>query len=75
MNPSLNGKSVNCISNLIIMNTLCKYEYKLLISNIELNKDVIQHFFKPINNNRLDESQKDLGIIWGEQSNRDGIYG
>jgi len=48
---------------------------KLLISNIELNKAVIQYFFKPINNNRLDESQKDLGIIWGEQSNRDGIYG
>jgi len=47
---------------------------KLLISNIELNKDVIQHFFKPINNNRLDKSQKIRAMIWGEQSNRDEIY-
>jgi hypothetical protein len=47
---------------------------KLLISNIELNKDVIQHFFKPINNNRLDESKKIRAMIWGEQSNRDEIY-
>jgi len=46
---------------------------KLLISNIELNKDVIQHFFKPINNNRLYESQKIGAMIWEEQSNRDDL--
>jgi len=46
---------------------------KLLISNIELNKDVIQHFFKPINNNRLYESQKIGAMIWGAQSNRDDL--
>ena len=47
---------------------------KLLMSNIELNKDVIQHFFKPINNNRLYESQKIGAMIWGEQSNRDDLW-
>jgi hypothetical protein len=47
---------------------------KLIISNIELNKHVIQHLFKPIINNRLDESQKIRAMIWGEQSNRDELY-
>jgi hypothetical protein len=47
---------------------------KLLISNIKLNKDVIQHFFKPINNNRLYESQKIGAMIWEEQSNRDDLW-
>jgi hypothetical protein len=43
--------------------------------HVKLVNELVQRYFKPYNNNLLDESQKIRTIIWkAEQSNRDEIY-
>jgi hypothetical protein len=47
---------------------------KSFVSNIELNNELISHYFKPYNNKRLDKFQKIQAIIWKEKSNRNDTY-